>query len=67
MKFKVDENLPSEFAAELRAMGHDADMVMDEGLRGSAETDVMAHVRVERRVILTLDLGIADIRILTSA
>ncbi|MHB8204800.1 MAG: DUF5615 family PIN-like protein [Desulfomonilaceae bacterium] len=28
MKFKIDENLPVEFADELRAIGHDAKTVL---------------------------------------
>ena len=34
MRFKLDENLPVELAAELRAMGHDTDTVADERLCG---------------------------------
>ena len=30
MKFKLDENLPTELAAELRALGHDAETAFDE-------------------------------------
>ncbi len=32
MRFKVDENLPAEVAEALRALGHDADTVEEEGL-----------------------------------
>ena len=32
MKFKIDEDLPAEVTADLRAAGHDADTVFDEGL-----------------------------------
>jgi len=34
VKFKLDENLPTELAADLRTLGHDAETVLDEGLRG---------------------------------
>ena len=62
MKFKVDENLPCEVAADLRAMGHDADTVDEEGLAGTADVGLMAHVKAEGRVILTMDKGVADLR-----
>lgn len=32
MKFKLDENMPADFAVLLREQGHDADDVADEGL-----------------------------------
>ena len=63
MKFKVDENLPSEIAADLRATGHDADTVYDQGLVGAIDTAIMARVQAENRVMLTMDKGIADVRV----
>src|ERR1017187_4656021 len=37
MRFKLDENLPVELVTDLRDLGHDADTVADEGLRGAAD------------------------------
>ena len=37
MKFKIDENLPSEFADILRLANHDATTVYDEELQGKAD------------------------------
>ena len=62
MKFKIDENLPHEIAADLRAAGHDADTVFDEGLTGSPDSAIMVKVQAEGRALLTMDKGIADIR-----
>ncbi|MFL5328357.1 MAG: DUF5615 family PIN-like protein [Gemmataceae bacterium] len=62
MKFKVDENLPSEIAEDLRSAGHQADTVFDEGLAGAPDPVVLANVQSEGRVILTLDKGVADVR-----
>jgi hypothetical protein len=62
VNFKIDENLPSEIADDLRAAGHDAATVFDEGLVGAADSDILARVQAEGRVLLTLDKGIADIR-----
>ena len=63
MKFKVDENLPAEIRDDLRDMGHDADLVSDEGLTGAPDEVLLEHVRREKRILLTLDKGIADLRL----
>ena len=62
MRFKVDENLPAEVVAELRAAGHDAEHVLDEGLGGSPDPPILARAKSEGRALLTMDKGIADIR-----
>jgi predicted nuclease of predicted toxin-antitoxin system len=62
MRFKIDENLPAEIAGDLRAAGHDADTVPDQGLAGSPDAAILARVQAEGRVILTMDKGIADVR-----
>ena len=62
MKFKVDENLAAEVAADLRAAGHDADTPPDQGLAGAPDSAVLARVQADGRVILTMDKGIADVR-----
>ena len=48
MKFKIDENLPSELVADLRAGGHDADTVTDHGLARASDAAIMARVQTER-------------------
>ena len=62
MRFKVDENLPSEIALDLREEGHEADSVWDEGLSGAPDPAILARAKRENRVILTLDKGVGDIR-----
>jgi hypothetical protein len=62
VRFKLDENLPVELLDDLRAAGHEADVLRDEGLTGAADDVVLALVRRENRVLLTLDKGIADVR-----
>jgi len=62
MRFKVDENLPVEVADLLRAAGHDAATVNDQGLGGAADSDLARLLQRERRAFVTLDLGFADIR-----
>ena len=41
MKFKLDENLPVELVEDFRVLGHDADTIIDEGLRGAADPAVV--------------------------
>lgn len=58
MKLKLDENLP----ADLRAAGHEAESVPEEGLAGAAAPIVLARAKAEARVLVTLDKGIGDLR-----
>ena len=62
MLFKIDENLHSEAAELLRAAGHDAMTVFDQGLRGHSDRQIADVCRNEQRVIVTLDLDFSDIR-----
>jgi hypothetical protein len=62
VRFKLDENLPVELLDDLRAAGHEADGLRDEGLIGAPDDVVLDLVRREGRVLLTLDKGIADVR-----
>ncbi len=62
MKFKIDENLPVEAADLLRAAGHKADTVQEEGLEGAEDETLSERIRLEERAIITLDLDFSDIR-----
>ena len=62
MKFKVDENLPAEFAEILGEAGHPADTVPGENLAGGEDATVTAVCIKENRILITLDLDFADIR-----
>lgn len=63
MKFKLDENLPVEATSFLRGCGHDAHSVHDEQLRGAADPSIAKVCRAEQRILITLDLDFADIRL----
>ena len=58
MKFKVDENLPSEFGPLLREAGFEADTVSEEGLAGADDSTVSKHCLSEHRTLVTLDLAL---------
>jgi len=62
MKFKTDENLPTEAADLLRAAGHDALTVGEQRLSGSVDAVVGSVCQREGRVPVTLDLDFADIQ-----
>ena len=62
MRFKVDENLPPEVVARLRAAGHDATGVLEQRLGGESDPRICAVCRAEERALVTLDLDFADIR-----
>lgn len=61
MRFKIDENLPAAFAAELRGLGHEADTVRDENLGGATDDLVLATCDREGRVLVTEDLDFANV------
>lgn len=63
MRFKTDENIPIEIAEFLRANGHDALSVGEQGLSGEPDSTVAAVCKSETRAIVTLDLDFADIRV----
>lgn len=62
MKFKIDENLPLEFAEILQNAGYDALTVLDQNLRGEPDTRISSICQQEDRILITLDLDFADIR-----
>ena len=62
MKFKVDENLPTEYAPILREAGFEADTVSDEKLSGAGDSVLSERCRAEERVLMTLDLDFANVQ-----
>jgi predicted nuclease of predicted toxin-antitoxin system len=62
LKFKVDENLPTEYASILREAGFEADTVSDEKLSGAGDSVLSERCRAEDRVLMTLDLDFANVQ-----
>ncbi len=62
MRFKLDENLPVELVTDLRDLGHDADTVANEGLRGAADPAIVDAASAADRILFTLDKGIANLQ-----
>jgi predicted nuclease of predicted toxin-antitoxin system len=61
MRFKVDENLPVQFAALLRAANHDAETVNSQRLQGEPDSLIVEVCRREQRILVTLDLDFANV------
>jgi len=61
LKFKIDENLPTEYASILRGAGFEADSVSDEKLSGASDSVLSERCRTEDRVLMTLDLDFANV------
>jgi|SRR5271166_2575083 len=62
MKIKLDENLPTQLARDLKALGHDVHTVHDEGLSGKADTEVWSAAQEDTRFLVTQDLDFSDAR-----
>jgi predicted nuclease of predicted toxin-antitoxin system len=60
-RFLVDEDLPRSLARQLRAAGLDTDDVRDVGLRGQPDRAVFAHAVQRQLVLVTGDLGFANL------
>ena len=62
MRFKLDENLPLEAAAPLTAAGHEVETAIGEDLAGAGDATLLDRCGQEDRVLVTLDLHLANIR-----
>jgi predicted nuclease of predicted toxin-antitoxin system len=62
VRLKLDENLPAEARLAAASLGHDVDTVIDEGLGGAGDPEVLAAATTEQRFLVTLDRGFGDVR-----
>ena len=63
MRLKLDENLPADAVAAARSAGFEVDTVVDEGLAGAPDRDVVQAATRQGRFVVTLDRGFADVRL----
>ena len=61
-EFKIDENLPTEFAEILQEAGYDAMTVHQQKLKGEKDPILLEICQQEGRILVTLDLDFANIR-----
>lgn len=64
LRFKVDEDLPTEVADLLRRTGHDACTVVEQGLTGTPDDGLWDAAQQEQRCLLTADKGFANAQVL---
>ena len=62
VRFKTDENLPIEVVEQIKASGHDALSVVDQGPGGAPDPSIAQVCTAEDRVLVTLDTDFSDIR-----
>ena len=60
MKLFLDENLSPQHASELRAEGHEAASVLEVGLSGATDEQVLRFAVENGRVLVTLDADFAN-------
>lgn len=63
VRFKLDENLPRDAERLLVAAGHDVQTALAEGFGGAPDSPIVVACQREQRVLVTLDLDFADIRL----
>ena len=64
-RFVLDEDVQKSLAERLREAGHEVRRVQEEGLRGAPDEEVFKFAQDIGAALVTLDLGLADIRMLT--
>jgi predicted nuclease of predicted toxin-antitoxin system len=62
MRFKIDENLPSDLAKLLKHSGHNVFTVNEQKMQGSKDDDLIKVCKNEKRALITLDTDFSDIR-----
>ena len=62
MRLKLDENVPHQAVHDLRALGHDVETAVSEGLAGALDSAVLSACTAEDRILVTLDLDFSDMR-----
>lgn len=61
LRFLTDEDMPRSTARVLRDAGFDAVDVRDVGLRGKSDRQVFDFAQKEMRLLITCDMGFANI------
>ncbi|MSP13382.1 MAG: hypothetical protein EXR62_10560 [Chloroflexi bacterium] len=62
MRIKIDEDLPRDVATLLRARGHEAITVVEQGMGGWKDPALWQVIQHEERFLVTADKGFADVR-----
>ena len=62
MTIKLDQNLSQYLRKDLTALGHDVDAVVEEGLSGATDADVLKKATAADRILFTLDRDFLDLK-----
>jgi hypothetical protein len=62
MKIKLDQNLSQYLRDDLTALKHDVDTVLDQGLSGAADPEVLKAATTHDRILFTLDNDFLDLK-----
>jgi len=65
LRFVLDEDVQLSLAAILRDAGHEAVHIQDLGLKGAGDEEVFAEAQSRGSVLVTGDIGLADLRLLS--
>lgn len=61
MKIKLDENVPRLVGDALTAAGHEVDTVVQEGIGGAPDPDVLHAAAADGRLLITQDRGFGNL------
>lgn len=62
MKLFLDENLSPKHSAELRSEGHDVCAVVEVGLSGAPDKQILRFAVENHRILISLDADFADVK-----
>lgn len=62
MKIKLDQNLSQYLRDDLAALEHDVDTVVDQGLSGDSDPEVLRAATSHDRILFTLDTDFLDLK-----
>jgi hypothetical protein len=62
MKIKLDQNLSQYLRDDLTALKHGVDTVVDEGLSGASDAEVLKAATSQDRILFTLDTDFLDLK-----
>ena len=62
MKIKLDQNISRHVREVLEHLQHDVDTVIDEGLSGSPDLQVLSAASSHQRILFTLDTDFLDFK-----
>lgn len=67
MKLLIDESLQHDLARILTEAGHDAVHVVDLGLRGATDDEVLSRAEADARIVVTADTDFGTLLALSGA